>query len=790
MKSVTLVFLIVTMLSLALAVPPTSTLAPQGETIIVTSTADSGPGTLRQALLDAQTGDTITFDSAIFPPTAPVTIAVTSELPHIRQGNLTIDASSVGVILDGSNVPGDWVAGLQIVSSNANTIRGLQVSNFSGPGIAISGDAEYNVIGGDRSVGAGPFGQGNQFIHDTIGVNLSTPGTTLNVIAGNLIGTDAAGAAQLGNERSGVWISEGANGNTIGPDNVIAHHGTAGIFIYGPTSVNNTITRNSIHDNRVGIELLVGANTKLIFPSILDFDLPAGTVTGATCATCTVEIFSDAGYEGAIYEGQTAADGSGVFVFDKGAAFIGPYLTATTTDLNGSTSPFSAPVSGTSRSLNLQEGNNLPRAQIQPKQSEELADNRIGMEAAFNKSGVTADWVERSKNNVGIKWVPPLTIDWLEWPEVDANDGYSEYYIDPSIDQVVTELNDLGFEIIYSLAFWDEEIEPEECYTRFKKEEEIQRYLDYVQWLVHNFKDRIQYYEMIGEPRINECPPFDQQNIELEDYVELVRRTVQTIHQEYPEAKIVVGATVLFHEGYYLMGILESDVMPLVDGVSWHPFYGQSPEYEPQYYYDYPATVQEIKDVASAHGFKGEYIVEEIIWSGIPDSPLMYSESVAAKYLGRGIMMHLGMDIITGFGGSEPWKREQRAEMRVARNLSTIMAGTKTATLPVQIQTTVTNTVSYTFSLSNDDHLIALWTDGVALEYDLGITTTLTFSGFVNHQVAGIDVLYGYQQQMITSEEDGNLVIRNLLVKDYPIILRLNSTKYIFLPTVLKGSPH
>jgi len=680
------------------------------------------------------------------------------------------------------------VAGLQIVSSDANTIRGLQVSNFSGPGIAISGDAEYNVIGGDRSVGAGPFGQGNQFIHDTIGVNLSTPGTTLNVIAGNLIGTDAAGAAQLGNERSGVRIDEGANGNTIGPDNVIAHNGTAGIYIYGPTSVNNTITQNSIHENRVGIELLVGANTKLIFPSILDFDLPAGTVTGATCATCTVEIFSDAGYEGAIYEGQTAADGSGVFVFDKGAAFIGPYLTATTTDLNGSTSPFSAPVSGTSRSLSLQEGNNLARTQIQPKQSEELLDNRMGMGAAFQKEGVTGDWVERSKNNVGIKWVMALTIDWLEWAEVEANDGYSEYYIDPSIDQAVTELNDLGFEIIYSLAFWDEEIEPEECYARFKKEEEIQRYLDYIQWLVHNFKDRIQTYEMINEPRFNECPPFDQQNIELEDYVELVRRTVQTIHQEYPEAKIVVGATVLFYEPYYLMGILESDIMPLVDGVSWHPFYGQSPEYEPLYYYDYPATVQEIKDVASAHGFNGEYIVEEIGWSNIPEFPLSYSESEAAKYLGRGIMMHLGMDVIVGFTG--PGERGQRAETRVARNLSTIMAGAKTANLPVQIQTTLTNTVSYTFALPHDDYLVALWSDGVAADYDPGITTTLTFSGFVDHQVMGIDVLYGYQQQMITDTVGGNLVIHDLLTKDYPIILRLNSTKYIFLPTVLKGYPH
>ena len=63
LQSVPLVFLLVTMLSLAIAVtilaPPTLAPASQEGTIIVTSTADSGLGTLRQALLDAQSGDTI-----------------------------------------------------------------------------------------------------------------------------------------------------------------------------------------------------------------------------------------------------------------------------------------------------------------------------------------------------------------------------------------------------------------------------------------------------------------------------------------------------------------------------------------------------------------------------------------------------------------------------------------------------------------------------------------------------------------------------------------------------------
>jgi hypothetical protein len=44
---------------------------PQG-TLLVTSNQDSGPGTLRQALFNAQPGDTITFDATVFPPAVPV----------------------------------------------------------------------------------------------------------------------------------------------------------------------------------------------------------------------------------------------------------------------------------------------------------------------------------------------------------------------------------------------------------------------------------------------------------------------------------------------------------------------------------------------------------------------------------------------------------------------------------------------------------------------------------------------------------------------------------------------
>jgi hypothetical protein len=793
MKIATSVFFFVTLLSLVIALPPTSIVSLQGETIVVTNPADSGPGTLRQALLDVKSGDTITFDPTIFSPAAPVTVFLTSELPHLYQGNLTIDASKAGVILDGSSVPGEWSACLQIVNSDANTIRGLQISNFSGAGIAISGDAQYNLIGGDRGVGSGPFGQGNLFSNNDAGVVLSSVGTSLNTVTGNLIGTDATGTDQLGNQQQGIWITGSANRNIIGPDNVIAHNGKAGIEVYERETVQNTITRNSIHDNGwQGIDMwggndlqglpLSAGNNFLIAPSIFDFDLQAGSVKGTACYNCTVEIFSDDSDEGACFEGQITADRMGIFILDKGASLNGPHLTATATDKNGNTSEFSLPTTGAEGSLTLQQSNDFPAYHLQIRNSSELLDNRIGR--AFTGLANPGTYDVPTFYDMGAKRAL-VAINHQE-PEYVFWDR-SEFDISPEWDNVVTRMAENGLIVKYKLTFWDKITWPDgvgaPC-ARFKTEGEIERYLEFVEFIVHNFKDRIQYYEMWNEPDIaNYCPKW----IEVEDYINLVKRTAPVIRAEYPNAKIAVGAVSSPMEPdarEYLFTLLESDIMPLVDVVSWHPMYGTSPEYEfhRDYYYNYPAFVQEIKDLARAHGFDGEYQVDELTWwTTRPPGDFhegSYSPTKAAKYASRAIVMHLGMDVATGIhegaGNTFP-------------NLCTTLAGALPTDLPVQIQSTVTNTLSYTFSLPNSDHLIALWNNGIAADYDPGITSIVTIPGFQDYTVTGIDILHGFEQPMITSEEDGNLVIRNLLLKDYPILLRLNSTKNLFLPILLNA---
>jgi len=107
------------------------------------------------------------------------------------------------------------------------------------------------------------------------------------------------------------------------------------------------------------------------------------------------------------------------------------------------------------------------------------------------------------------------------------------------------------------------------------------------------------------------------------------------------------------------------------------------------------------------------------------------------------------------------------------QNLCNIMGGTNPLTIPIDIQSEAENIKSYSFSLTNGDKLIALWTDGVAADEDPGVKADLTFTNLSGKEVVGIDVLNGYMQSIAVSNENGNLIIQNLIVRDYPLILHI-----------------
>jgi len=245
-------------------------------------------------------------------------------------------------------------------------------------GVRIDGggaSSQYNEIGG-----SGP-GEGNVIAgNDSWGVFIgSHPGRpspkcqtcSFNTVAGNTIGLAADGATELGNRRPGIVIRVGAMSNTIGGPttahaNTIAYNGgfTSPFSTQDPAGVlvqfekGNTISHNSIYNHdREGIALVMGGNWLLPPPTITG--IAGATVTGQTCANCTVEIFSDDDDEGRWFHGSTVADGSGHFTCTATTPFTGATVTATATDVDGSTSEFSRPPSVNSIAPN-QGANDVP----------------------------------------------------------------------------------------------------------------------------------------------------------------------------------------------------------------------------------------------------------------------------------------------------------------------------------------------------------------------------------------------------------------------------------------------
>ena len=427
----------------------------------------------------------------------------------------------------------------------------------------------------------------------------------------------------------------------------------------------------------------------------------------------------------------------------------------------------------------FQTGNDMAITKIRTRRSEELEDNLISdMYTLCQKAPSTTeenpeDFAGRI-NEAGLKRMR-ISLDFFDWCEVEEFGGpYSKHYIYPDQDKAITSLVKNGIKPIYALVFWDEEIKDGTSvdYSRFKTEGEIQRYLDFARFIVHNFKNKIEYYEILNEPNLAEG---NQQDVKVDDYINLVRRTVPVIREEYPEAKIVVGAVtpLVDSNSYdYLLDILNSEIMPLVDGISWHVG-AFSLEYEDwrEYCINYPSIVQEIKEIASANGFTGEYMANELQWRTLdrtnPDEPWTYTDIVAAKYLARGIVANLGMGASAGLAEC----LECDYKVNVIRNLCTLMAGAEPIYLSIEVQSEETNIINYSFSLPNGDILTAVWTDGMAVNEDAGVKAELTIRNFTGQGVTGIDVLEGYKQDIITSDSDENLIIQNLVVRDYPLII-------------------
>lgn len=277
-------------------------------TFTVTNTNDSGAGSLRQAILDANAAAGIHVITFNIPGTGPHVITPATALPSL--GNTTItDPQSIAI--DGCSQPGSICtpsntalqvqidgrnagANIPVISilkvndaSGGMTVRGLSITNGPAYGIQLNRTAfqgqfhipsnatlEYNFVGLRPDGTAAPNANGiilaqqtgvsggnnNRVAHNVIssntGIGLRTTGTvtfaapvnvTGLVIENNILGLDPTGASPRANGGGGLQLFD-TNGAII-RNNTIASNTTFGLEARrGNANLlveNNTIRNNS-----------------------------------------------------------------------------------------------------------------------------------------------------------------------------------------------------------------------------------------------------------------------------------------------------------------------------------------------------------------------------------------------------------------------------------------------------------------------------------------------------------------------------------------------------------------
>jgi len=194
---------------------------------------------------------------------AAITVATTSATKNVIEGNY------IGTDVTGQKVVGN--AGIAIYLTQgvaSNTIGGTA----TGAGNLISGNAS-------------PFTVQSQGLAAVV---IYGTGTNANVIAGNLVGTDAKGASALGNGGAGIDIGGGATGNTIGGStaaaaNLISGNQGDGIYLTDAATSENVILGNLIGSSADGSESLANMGN-----GIAIIDASDNTIGGTSAAAANV----------------------------------------------------------------------------------------------------------------------------------------------------------------------------------------------------------------------------------------------------------------------------------------------------------------------------------------------------------------------------------------------------------------------------------------------------------------------------------------------------------------------
>jgi hypothetical protein len=242
-------------------------------TFTVINTNDSGAGSLRQAVIDANTNagaDTIDFN---IPIAGLQTIALLSALPALTEP-VTVNGYSQPGSSPNSNGPGLGDNSVHLIVINGAAAGGGSYAFTVSPG--GSGSTFQGLVMDAFQTDGSGNGGGGFFLNGASGCT----------IAGNFIGTDATGNGGFGNLGPGIFAINASPNNMIGGTTPAARNVISGNNHGGVILGNTGTTGNLVQGNFIGLNAAGTATVSIQQPGgvIINIQGPGNNTIGGNTA--------------------------------------------------------------------------------------------------------------------------------------------------------------------------------------------------------------------------------------------------------------------------------------------------------------------------------------------------------------------------------------------------------------------------------------------------------------------------------------------------------------------------
>ncbi|MHB1295956.1 MAG: discoidin domain-containing protein [Anaerolineae bacterium] len=418
----------------------------------------------------------------------------------------------------------------------------------------------------------------------------------------------------------------------------------------------------------------------------------------------------------------------------------------------------------------------------------------------------------------GLKWARVgYHDDPINWHWVERQKGVLD--LDKDADDYITELVQNGVHVTMALGFgnrlysgdptrnvpqlWEWYYENPEPPTT---PEALEGWARYIRYMAERFKDRVTDFEVWNE--WNGSVYWGAQP-NVEQYLAVARTAIPILREVCPKARIAIGNWAGFPHGFSTwspeqLAAKEEETLYLkatrelaseIDVVGWHPFYQADPDL-PQVL-SYTADVHALLAWLESVGFHGHCMVTE--WNYGANYPpidgtnwfgdFAPTEIQKAKYVARLHTQHtsLGLESIfcemnnsvysldlsllrRSFDADPLSPLQPQAAYYATRNLATALEELEPATWGFEVRT---DRPLEAFAMQGpQDRVLALWFPGRAKDADAGTPLDVVVEGAWAN-VQGYDPLNGTLQALRPEPCEGGTLLRGVLVRDYPLLLRM-----------------